>query len=267
MLAQIGASCVYRSNTGRLSLHSNQSRVLLLAPKGGDGISDEVWTELEALNSPDLTFQVIDTNQHAVNVDKGEVDPLNRAGGVARNRMHKLEIELINTSDGERSEGAWMIIDGAVKLDEFVNKPFLVGVAKSFNKKPEFHFSGSGRSQSTDVTALIEGLEFANRTPAFCSYGGKVAFWYLRLWPYKHLDYPLMGVVKIELPTPDLQPAETEVINELSRCLVGERSVTPYGQDPRWHCHLYPVLCAERATKARFMNSEVLLGHVRWRSQ
>jgi hypothetical protein len=73
-----------------------------------------------------------------------------------------------------------------------------------------------------------------------------------------------MGVVKVELPTPDQQPAETEMINELSRCLVGERSVTPYGQDPRWHCHLYPIFCAESATKARFMTSEVLLGHVRW---
>jgi hypothetical protein len=242
-------------------------RVLLLAPKGGDGMSDDVWARLEALNSPDRTFQVIDINQHAVNVAKGEVDPRNKAGGVARNRMHKLEIELIDTTKGLRSDDAWMIIDGAVKLDEFVKEPFLVGVAKSFSKKPEFHFSGSVRHRNIDVTALLEELEFANRTPAFASYGGKVAFWYLRLWPYKHLDYPLMGVVKVELPTPGLQPAETEKINELSRCLVGERSVTPYGQDPRWHCHLYPIFCAESATKARFMTGEVLLGHVQWRRQ
>jgi hypothetical protein len=134
------------------------------------------------------------------------VDPRNRAGGVARNRMHKLEIELIDSTDGLRSEGSWMIIDGAVKLDEFVNKPFLVGVAKSFSKQPEFHFSSSVRRRNIDVTALLEGLEFAHRTPAFASYGSKVAFWYLRLWPYKHLDYPLMGVVKVELPTPDQQP-------------------------------------------------------------
>jgi hypothetical protein len=230
-------------------------------------VSEDVWTRLAPLNSPDRTFQVIDINEHAVTVAKGEVDPRNKAGGVARNRMHNLEIELIDSTDGMRSEDSWMIIDGAVKLDKFVDKPFLIGVAKSFNKKPEFHFSGAVRHRNIDVTALLEELEFANRTPAFASYGGKVAFWYLRLWPYKHLDYPLMGVVKVELPTPDLQPAETEMINELSRCLVGERSVTPYGQDPRWHCHLYPIFCAESATKARFMTGEVLLGYVRWRRQ
>ncbi|HYB60447.1 MAG TPA: hypothetical protein VEH50_03120 [Methylomirabilota bacterium] len=264
MLAQIGASCVRRSDTGQLSLHRNESRVLLLAPKGGDGISDGVWEDLRALNSPDLAFQVIDINQHAVNVAKGEIDPRNKAGGVARNRMHELEIEVIDSADGLLSENSWMILDGAVKLTEFVNTPSLIGVAKSFSKKPQFHFSGSLPQRHIDVTGLLEGLEFAHRTPAFASYGGKVAFWYLRLWPYKHLDYPLMGVIKVELPTPKTQPAETDLVNELSRCLIGERSVTPYGQDPRWHCHLYPIFCAESATKARFMTGEVLLGHVRW---
>ena len=267
MLAQIGASCVRRSDSGRLRLHSSEARVLLLAPKGGDGISDEVWERLKVLDSPDRSFLVIDINEKAVSAAKDEVDPRNKAGGVARNRMHNLEIELIDSTDAVRSEGSWMIIDGAVKLDQFVKKPFLVGVAKSFSKKPEFQFSRTAQHRKVDVTALLEELEFANRTPAFSSYGGKVAFWYLRLWPYKHLDYPLMGVIKVELPTPDLQPVDTEKINELSRCLVGERSVTPYGQDPRWHCHLYPIFCAESATKARFMTGEVLLGHVQWRRQ
>jgi len=108
MLAQIGASCVNRSDGGHLSLHRNESGILLLAPKGGDGISDDVWADLEALNSPDPSFQVIDINQHAVNVAKGEVDPRNKAGGVARNRMHKLEIERNGWAPPRGAERHWL---------------------------------------------------------------------------------------------------------------------------------------------------------------
>jgi len=264
MLAQIGASCIYRRDDGTLTFFSHRTRLLLLLPKGGNGISDDVWETLSRLNDPTGTFVVEDIDAKTSFTAGRKQDMRNRAGGIARHRMHLLEIELINSTDQERSKDSWAILDGAVKLDQFINKPHLIGVAKSFDKKPEFHF-GPGRRR-IDVTRLLAGLDYAHRTPVFASHGGKVAFWYVRLWEQKELDYPLMGVIKVELPTPDTQPADTELINELSKSLVGERSVTPYGQDRRWHVHLYPIYIAERAIKEQFLSSEVLMGYVRWDS-
>jgi len=38
---------------------------------------------------------------------------------------------------------------------------------------------------------------------AFSAYNRQVAFWYVRLRPQGAMDYPLMGVVKCEVVTPD----------------------------------------------------------------
>ena len=62
-----------------------------------------------------------------------------------------------------------------------------------------------------------------------------------------------MGVVKVEIPTPDRMPVSASVADRISSALVGERNVTPYGLDKRWHCHLYPIFCAERALKTNFL--------------
>lgn len=261
-LAQIGAACIHRKDDGILTTHAHRNRILLLAPKGGDGISDSLWGELVKLNAPDGSFEVIDISEDNTHTRK-QVDPRTRAGGISRNRMHKLEVKIIKRTDDFRSDESWVILDGAVKLDAFIETDHLIGVAKSFDKKPQFHF-GRGRTPSIDVTGLLAGLPFAHRTRAFRSHGGKVAFWYVRLWEQKDLDYPLMGVVKVELPRPNLDPVPSDLVDLLSRALVGERSVTPYGKDKRWHTHLYPIFCAEQTIKSRFFSEEVLMGMIRW---
>ena len=262
-LAQIGSACIYRLDSGRLTAHGCRNRVLLLIPKGGEGMSDDIFDELAKLNSPDESFQVIDTLEKTIHTSKGDIDLRTRAGGIARNRMHRLEIEIIKSTDGQRGDDAWVILDGAVKLDTFIQVDHLIGVAKSFDKKPQFHIPGE-KTRNADVTGLIAGLPYAHRTRAFQAHGGKVAFWYVRLWEQVHLDYPLMGVLKIELPCPKGEPAPADLINRLSSALVAERSVTPYGQDKRWHCHLYPTFCAEETIKSRFYTQDVLLGAIRW---
>lgn len=265
-LAQIGAACVYRHDDGSLSLLPPKTKILLLAPKGNNGISDGVWDQLSKLNVS-ADFEIRNINEETVHTKSGkEIDPRTRAGGIARNQMHKIEIAQIKQSEGRRNADSWLILDGAVKIDEFIKAPYLIGVAKSFDKKPRFHF-GKGQDRDLDVTGLLARLDYAHRTPAFLAHGGQVAFWYVRLWEQKELDYPLMGVVKVELPTPDRRPVSVDLVNLLSRALVAERNVTPYGKDTRWHCHLYPIYCAERAIKDRFMSQEVLMGHIRWHRQ
>jgi hypothetical protein len=84
------------------------------------------------------------------------------------------------------------------------------------------------------------------------------------MWEQKDVDYPLMGVVKVELPCPDRKPVPANLVDLLSRALVAERSVSPYGLDRRWHCHIYPIFIAEQTIKNRFFSQQVLMGAIRW---
>jgi len=262
-LAQVGSAAVTRDERGRLSILKDDHRMLLLIPSGGRGLSDTVWTQLNRVATESL--EVVNTVEKDVlsGDANGDIDLRNKAGGKARYVMHRMEIDLVQGTDGSRDENNWLILDGAVKLGEFVNAPFLIGVAKSFRKDPQFQFS-SRSSERRDVTSILAGLPYAHRTVAFYSYDGQVAFWYVRMWEQKNVDYPLMGVVKVELPRPDRTPVPSEQADLLSRALVAERSVTPYGLDRRWHCHLYPVYITEQCIKNRFYSRDVLMGAVRW---
>jgi hypothetical protein len=57
-----------------------------------------------------------------------------------------MEATLIQSTDHLRDENNWLILDGAVKLGDFISAPYLIGVAKSFNKEPLFYFSGKKSS-------------------------------------------------------------------------------------------------------------------------
>lgn len=265
-LAQIGAAAMVRDDKGHLSCLKSQHKVLLLVPTKEYGLSDTVWQQLQRFRTPDGLFEPVDITEKTALTprDPTEEDLRPRAGSIARHRMHRLEIELIQATEGQRNEEAWLMLDGSVKLDDFIKAPYLIGVAKSFRKDPKFRF-GQGRAAARrDITSILAGLEFAHRTVAFSAHGGKVAFWYVRLRPQEELDYPLMGVVKVELPRPDGTPVEAELADLLSRALVAERNVTPYGRDRRWHCHLYPIYLAEQTIKNRFYSQQVLLGAIRW---
>jgi hypothetical protein len=264
-LAQIGASVMQRDDRGNVQPLAVKHRMLLLLPKGQFGVSDTVWRSLERLNSPDRFFEVIDTTERNVNApgDPTIESLRTRAGGIARNRMHRLEIEMIESTKGLRNDDNWLILDGAVKLDNFINTPNMIGVAKSFRKDPEFRF-GRSHAARLDITTLLAGLPYASRTVAFSSHEGRVAFWYVRLRRQGEVDYPLMGVVKVELPRPDQAAVEAELADLISSTLVAERNVTPHGKDKRWHCHLYPIYQAEQAIKNRFYSRDVMMGLIQW---
>ncbi len=264
-LAQIGASVMHREDNGKVRPVGVKDRILLLVPRGQHGVSDSVWQQLSQLNTPDGFFEVIDTTQKTVNTpQEPNIENLRtRAGGIARNRMHLLEIEMIGLTEGLRNADNWLILDGAVKLDQFIKTPNMIGVAKNFRKDPQFYF-GNKRRHRKDITSILAGLPFAHRTAAFSAHDGQVAFWYVRLRKQGEVDYPLMGVVKVELPLPDRKPVDADLADLISRALVAERNVTPHGRDKRWHCHLYPIFQAEQAIKNRFYTEQVLMGAVRW---
>jgi len=268
-LAQVGATVVQREDTGQIKVHSHEHKVLLLLPKQNEGISDTLWDKLRKIGKPDF-LDIIDFTLPD-SLSNTKKDPRDKAGAKARSEMHKLEIELIKSTDAIRNDDSLLILDGSVKFVEediwesWKSKPspYLIGVAKSFRKDPMFQF-GQRPSQRKDITAILAGLPHAHRTAAFSADGGKIAFWYVRLREQKELDYPLMGVVKVEIPRPDLSPVPAELADLLSRALVAERSVTPYGLDRRWHCSLYPIHIAEEVIKNRFYSKDVLMGCIKW---
>jgi len=98
----------------------------------------------------------------------------------------------------------------------------------------------------------------------FAARSGAVAVWYVRLREQRHLDYPLMGVVKVELPRHDPSPVPSDLVDRLSSAIVAERQSTPHGRDVRWHAHLYAIFLAEQAVKNGFVSSEVLKAGLRW---
>jgi len=266
-LAQVGSAVIKRENDGQLTVLTQKQRILLLLPKQNQGISDSLWEQIRRINKPDY-LEVVDFTLPDRLAD-AKKDPRDKAGAKARSEMHKLEIELIKSTDTFRGENNWLILDGAVKFVEesiwnsWGQIPFLIGVAKSFRKDPMFQF-GRAASQRKDITSILAGLPHAHRTVAFNAYDGQVAFWYVRLREQRELDYPLMGVVKVELPRPDRRPVPSKLADLISSALVAEKNVTPYGLDRRWHCSLYPIHIAEQVIKNRFFSREVLMGCIKW---
>jgi len=268
-LAQIGAAVVERNNDGKIKIHSHSQKILLLLPKQNKGISDTLWSQIHKISKPDC-LKIVDFTLPDPLSDKKQ-DPREKAGAKARSEMHKLEIKLIKSTDSFRDQNKWLILDGSVKFVEEdiwdswknVENPYIIGVAKSFKKDLLFQF-GRRSSQRKDITSILAGLPHAYRTAVFSAYNAQVAFWYVRLREQRELDYPLMGVVKVEFPCTNQKPIPTELADIISRALVAEKNVTPYGLDRRWHCSLYPIYIAEQVIKNKFFSREVLIGCIKW---
>ncbi|MEM4720950.1 MAG: hypothetical protein QXT73_02650 [Candidatus Methanomethylicaceae archaeon] len=268
--AQVGAAAVYRENEGRLLRAGAERRLILMLSK--EHVSPELWeavaSRVQAL--PDLELR-----------NSGEKDPVTDGVQVAEPRfrgahkanwfMREAERDLARKLLTELPEGAWLVLDGGLGKDiltwTYLKKwdhPPLIGVCKSFSKEPCFKVGGGPGGKILNLYELLARLEHGCRTAVFGAEGGKKAFWYVRLRPQGDLDYPLMGVIKVEMPNPKREAIPTELIDRLSGALLAERSVTPHGRDSRWHAHLYPISVAERLVKGLFFSEEVLRAAIRW---
>jgi hypothetical protein len=264
-LTQIGSAIVHRNPDGTLHVAKFERQVLLLVPhEHGSGISESLFQQLKKLEQP-TSFQVVDTAVNDPLSDRRQ-DQRDKSGAKARFQMHMLEKRLIDDFAPRRAPGEWTVIDGGIRKGAFVEMERTIGVAKSFDRTPTFTVRrGNKGTERRDISRLLSGLKFGHRTVSFFAHGGKVAFWYVRLREQREVDYPLMGVVKVEIATEkEGQPIPAELADRLSSALVGERNVTPHGLDKRWHAHLYPVFMAENVIKSNFYSETVLLASIRW---
>jgi hypothetical protein len=268
--AQIGACVLRREDDGSMRRERLQVKSALLV--GKQRLSETVWARLASLASQ-ADVDLLDlTEKDIVSSVLADFDLRNKAAGKVRFAMHNLEAETIKALLPQLSEERWMIVDGSLLFEPTLTqlssagpiKP-VIGVAKNFRKDPQFVFGRGPRAERHSIYRMLAGLQAEHRTAAFSARGGEVVFWYVRLREQTHLDYPLMGVVKVELANPSQEPVPSDLIDQISRALVAERQVTPHGQDRRWHAHLYPIFLAERTVKESLLSREAVQQFLKWR--
>ncbi len=273
MLGQIGAAAVSREDDGHVHVRGCDLRKEIILLLNRDQLSASVWDSAEAAIKRAGTprMRLVDTKEDdAYNNSKsfGEnKEPRSRAAHKANWEMRVLERELLRDLLAEHdATGAWIAVDGGLgkefKLNEF-NRGF-VGVIKNFSKEQTFELTSRGRTIRRSLFELLAALRVNQRTAAFARGEGHVVFWYVRIREQKHLEYPLMGVMKIEYPNPSRGMVESDMVDHLSRALIAERTVSPHGKDRRWHAHLYPIYLSEQVIKNGFYSDEVLQAGIKW---
>ena len=265
-LGQVGAAGVRRSDDGQLRVVKVRHQLAFLLDRSM--ISDDLWGQLASVVAEVPNLMLRSTT---------DIDDYSGLGAEQRSRgahkanwlMREAERAIAKGDLPDRPEDQWLVLDGALGNEylDWSGAP-LIGVAKSFRRDHVFTLGSGPRAQTVNLYGLLAGLREQQRTAVFPrrkeGRSGLIAFWYVRLRPQRGLDYPLMGVVKVEVPCPDGEPVASDLADLVSACLIAERSVTPHGRDSRWHAHLYPVSLAERVIKDSFYTEEVLKAALRW---
>lgn len=274
LLGQIGAAAVKREDDGRVHVRPTDLRKEIILLLNRDQVSEAVWNRAETALRGARTavpMRLVDTKEDdQYNSSKSfgsNKEPCSRAAHKANWEMRLLERELLRELLAEHdASGAYIAVDGGLgkefKLNEF-DRGF-VGVIKNFSKEQVLELSSRGRTIRKSLFELLANLQVNQRTAAFGRGEGYVVFWYLRIRPQSYLEYPMMGVMKIEYPNPSRAMVDSNLIDHLSRALVAERTVTPHGKDRRWHAHLYPIYLAEQVIKNGFYSDEVLQAGIKW---
>lgn len=268
VLAQIGACALERSDEGAVHVAKRETRLCLVVDRSS--LTERAWTRLEEMAElADLA--VIDSAERTEYTDNEAhgrtIEPRSRAAHVANWHMRLLELDVLREVLPGRPQGSWLVLDGSLgKEFRLADEPDgFLGVIKNFTKEVVFELPGArGGNKQVDLHTLIAKLPVAHRTAVFGRPDGRVAFWYVRLRGPIELDYPLMGVVKVEVPLRAGDMLDSSLVDRLSSCLVAERTVAAPGRDPRWHAHLYPIHLAERAIRAAFISHTVLRAAVKW---
>jgi hypothetical protein len=265
ILGQVASAALERETGGRLKQAVLIQRNLLLF--AFSQVREPVRNKLQEVITPlGFNFQLRDIEQHG-----REGQDLRRR---AEDSMHEVETEILLKTLDKAGDG-WVIADGSIRFHNFgdemekrfgAEQPRVVSVAKSFSKNPRFKVGRGGKSKELNMWQLLADLPEGNRTIAFKALSQKrsVVVWYVRLRLQRFMDYPLMGVIKVELPLFGTEPPPSTLVTKLSNALLAERTVTPHGLDRRWHSHLYPVFQAERCVKNSFVSSAILRVGLRW---
>lgn len=257
---QISAAVLRRDQeSGLASVFYSSSRRLMVLPGGGKGLNQGDVRELgKKLIEGVARLEVVEYRVRA------EQPPQEAAIARINAEMQHLEIGALGDLATRRLLGnsSMMVIDGSVQFENIPKEDlyllrYVIGVSKTFRRDLSFLRNG------LEVGALVaqQLRRIGDRTAAFRFKRDEVhqyAMWYLRIRSRTDLGSPLDGVVKVEklLVTDDERQRglPSDVVNNISASLVGERYVTPYGKDSRWQNLLYPIFLAEVLQRSKMLS-------------
>jgi len=269
LFAQIGACQIERNDDGSVKPVRREVKPYLLLAM--DAVSEGVQeTLLQTAHAKGV--EVVNLAETDELTQRRTPDLRLLAQNKVRYKMHELEVQLAQAQLTALNSDEWLVVDGSLQFRPLLSQygagdpiPQLIGVAKNFRKDPQFAVGRRGQQERYSLHRLLAKLDTWHRTTVFGAREGKVVFWYLRLRPQGQLDYPLMGVIKVELINPSKKPVDSALIDQLSGALIAERNATPHGVDQRWHAHLYPISLAERYVQNHLLSREVIRQSLRWR--
>jgi hypothetical protein len=263
-VSQIGAAAVVRDPQGRMRVASSEHKFVLLLNRDELSFGQQVE---DAVNAAGRRYEFVDLKEQDNQTEgvRAGKEPRSRAAHKANWRMRVLEKDIAIVL--KREPGQWLVLDGGLG-SEYVNdwdegKDY-IGVVKSSWKELKFAVKSGRAKQTINTYELLANLKAGQRTLAFGLRDGLIATWFVRIRGPEYLEFPLMGVLRIELPNSSKEGVPSEIINELSGALVAERCASPHGKDARWHSHLYAIYLAEQAVKNGFVSTEVLKAGMKW---
>jgi len=249
-------SCAVVKREGRLLRPCKvDKRLVFIFPHKNTGlISDTIYEKLEELNrrwEEANSFLRIDF----LRKERQEIRDLRYSMlGKARDIMHSLEHEV---AEGLDRGDDWLVMDGAIRKEEFLKLDNTIGLAKSFSRKPVFDL-GDGRPLM--ITTYLSQIRDGERSAVFKAVfkKEKVRFWYVRLRTYPPME-PLGGLVKIDLrlDEEELSQETTKLIDEISAEIYTLRSPSVYPH-PRWPSFIYPIRLAEEIMRSMYINKEII---------
>ena len=257
---QISAAIVLRSKeTGRVKLFKHEKKGLILLPAGGNAINRDDASELKA--RIDQTFvkdRIFGELIEIRHPDKPKDDSLAHLNM----EMQNLEIEFLDdlANTDSLNQDQMVIVDGALQFTRIRKERagllrYAVGLSKHFN----LHLKNIVSKDREIGTLLIHLRKVGDRTVAFrlrLTSGIDYAFWYLRIRSLDYLTFPFAGIVKLEKALVSTKEKEdglpSDMIDNISRCILLERTVCPYGLDFRWASHIYPIYLSEQVQKKKF---------------
>ncbi len=263
-VAQIGAAAVVRDDSGRMKVARAEHKFVLLMNKSELSFGQQVEDAIAAAGTRYEFVDLKQEDQQTDGVNAGK-EPRSRAAHKANWRGRGLEGDIARSLS--RGPDEWLVLDGGLGSEYVKDWPEgkdYLGVVKSSWKELKFCVKGGRVKQTINTYQLLAGLKAGQRTIVFGLREGLLATWYVRIRGPEHLEFPMMGVLRVELPNPSREAVPSDLINEISGALVAERQATPHGKDVRWHAHLYAIYLAEQAVKNGFVSTEVLKVGMRW---
>jgi hypothetical protein len=228
-VSQVGAAAVLRDQHGHIKIAVSDHKFVLLMNKDELSFGDEIEKRVRAAGDRYEFVNLKEEDQQTEGIQAGK-EPRSRAAHKANWVMRGVEKQI---AEGlRRSDGEWLMLDGGLGSEyakDWKEGKEYAGIVKSSWKELKFSVKGGrGAKQTINTYELLSSLKAGQRTLAFGLRDGLIATWFVRIRGPEYLDFPLMGVLRVELPNPTMEAVPSDLITEVSGALVAERCVSPH---------------------------------------